>query len=162
MRVSQGCNCTRGINITAWNLMSIFRLFMQVPWDKRDVAVCRTRKHGDAVEEDKMPLAESGKIWFSIFLVTLGENTLKLGAQPWSGNVNSRSIQPYSWLWASAYKTSCLWLECWGSECWTLATIKSTQPHPTQEIKRNKRLSWEHKAYLENQSGKTWDAAWLE
>jgi len=32
---------------------------------------------------------------------------------------------------------------------------------PTQEIKRNKRLSWEHKAYLENQSGKMWDAVWL-
>lgn len=45
-RVSQGSSFTSRSEIIEWSLTSVFRIFMQVPQEKRDVSVCGIGEHG--------------------------------------------------------------------------------------------------------------------
>lgn len=73
-RISQGCSFTSRINIAAWSLTSVFRLFMQVLQEKSSPCLWDggARGHSWGEEEDKKLQAESGKTWFISLLGNFG------------------------------------------------------------------------------------------
>lgn len=96
-RVFQGCSFTSKINISAWSLTSIFRLFMQVPQEKKYLPFCEMGEHGEVAGEKRkikgyrlsharLGFAFSQKVW--------RENTLRHVA----------------WLWKHAFPKSTAWL----------------------------------------------------
>lgn len=52
-RVFQGHSFTSSINIAAWSLTSVFRLFLQVLQEKRDLLVCGMGECGEVAEEKR-------------------------------------------------------------------------------------------------------------
>lgn len=96
-RVFQGCSFTSKINIAAWSLKSIFRLFMQVPQEKRDLPFCEMVEHGQVAGEKRkikgyrlsqarLGFVPSQKVWWKTTL----------------GNI--------AWLWKHAFPKSSAWL----------------------------------------------------
>lgn len=92
-----GCSFTRKINIAAWSLTSIFRVFMQITQEKRDLPFCEMGEYGQVAGEERK---------IKGYMLNQARLDFVSAQKVWRETI----LRNVAWLWKCAFPKSSAWL----------------------------------------------------